>query len=286
MSFKASRIALVFAVTACLSLLLLTAPLAIHPKRDNHPLPLASVVISSVLNHKPDPQSGNTITNFTEYTSNWAVSVDRYPNVHGVILTNMANDQDVQHFQRFKRIQIIHVDPENNSLFTENPHFSGNNMKFLVIKQWLQKNVHLYRKALVTDLADVELLRNPFDFMTAMDASVGSPQVYAGSEHSDDGMPWIDNLWTECTRLRRDPSEYPVIYNCGILGGDMQGVIHFLDRMESVMKQWRHGFCDMIAFMQVIHEYYQDNVVTGFPLHTQFKSFRNSSNSLAFIRHK
>merc|ERR1712216_1075912 len=76
--------------------------------------------------------------------------------------------------------------------------------------------------------------------------------------------------------------------NCGILGGHVTAVTTFLGRMRhwyaTIPQEDRFLMCDMLVYMRVVMEDYQDRSVSGYPLHAKFKN--GDKHEFAAIYHK
>jgi len=122
--------------------------------------------------------------------------------------------------------------------------------------------------------------------------------IFVGSETlPKDRYPgeWLKGRWQECY-IKGIPYPFPVpwdtklpFYNCGILGGQIEYVMAFLQLMKQEFitrirpDKVSETYCDMPIFNYVLHYLWnKDSILTGPPFHTIFKT--NARNGL--ISHK
>ena len=156
---------------------------------------------------------------------------------------------------------------------------------------------------LFTDLSDVEFIKNPFVLMEQMDSATNQDLLYVGSEYRPFSkvivrsetfsrnvtkMDYYRGLWTACFGSEM-PAEYlaGTLWNSGIIGGKSKVVLRFL---ESIVRNLEladaRNNCNMAAMWKSICEDWNENVVTGFPLHSKFNHKDPANQARVFIRHK
>lgn len=136
------------------------------------------------------------------------------------------------------------------------------------------------RKVFHVDTTDVLLLRNPFDSMEEGKIYVGSEEtvLYNNWIVTHHKVPFLLNYFKQHPRLR--------LLNCGLVGGDRQDVMDFMRKMNQVYhdEAGRVGDFEMGLFNYVCRMHFNEKLITGEKVHTQFKTFRD--NGVAWWQHK
>eukprot|EP00854_Cymbomonas_tetramitiformis_P009500 gene9500-11254_t len=123
---------------------------------------------------------------------------------------------------------------------------SGVDERWFVYHHYLRQ--HNYRYALMTDISDVILDKNPFDFM---ESTAHQNDLWVGSEKMAgqlSGSRWMVNKYNKCYGGLIDQG---VVYNCGIVGGKREHLIRLFEHVECEMRTMakframKEEMCDM-----------------------------------------
>ena len=158
---------------------------------------------------------------------------------------------------------------------------------FFVI-EWLLNQAELvepYNYIILSDGRDVEFLHNPIPFFEATDEAAGTPQLYVQTEAapSKGNLGWMNNVWKRCFGRKYPDSQH--FYNAGIIAGSKDKLKDLLRHMNEMFLTLdpQHN-CNMAVLQRVIMERYSNEVVMGYPLHTEYR--KNERTPGAFIKHK
>ena len=135
----------------------------------------------------------------------------------------------------------------------------------------------------MTDISDVEFLRNPFRLIFGQ-----RYRLYVGSEGHRVNTSWLRKKIKTCKMNLSFADD--TFYNAGILGGETVNVLKFLDcyvrLFFQIPRRSRGHNCNMAVFNEALRSCFHPNVLnTGAPLHTRFKMYEYSSSN-CYIRHK
>jgi hypothetical protein len=135
----------------------------------------------------------------------------------------------------------------------------------------------------MTDGNDVTIVNNPFKL---------NSKICVGKEEGNiNNNKWINKKLTEFYKYKSNKLEINshsnIIYNAGILGGKREEVLNFLMNMEKLLLglkiNQQNKNLNMIIFNYVVYNIYNENVISGFPLHSKFKSYENNRKDVYFI---
>ena len=228
-------------------------------------------VISVMMTSKPDPQRGEKISSdYLEYMRPWWTTVNRV-GLTGTVLHDGLPDGCIA-AATTKRIGFVATEPSDLPILHD---------RHRLVRDYLRQIDDRY--ILVTDISDVAFKRDPFPLFEP------GPQPYRlfiGSEPKTIGN--CRCLSQEITRqfgelLHADRQ----VVNPGIVGGEREEVLTFLNRLLDCIDQFRDRLLnsDMSIVNKVIHDHYQpDELCTGFPLHSRFKKWEYETG--AAILHK
>lgn len=134
-----------------------------------------------------------------------------------------------------------------------------------------------YDNIFMLDGTDTEVLVNPFPH-------IDRSMLYAGDENGTLNNQWLKNHHPNYLSFI-DRNKYKKIYNSGILGGNRDIVLEFLNEMCNTIKN-DNSLTDMSAFNYTLHELFKDRVVSGRKVNTVFKSFDKVNKLGSWIKHK
>ena len=168
---------------------------------------------------------------------------------------------------------------------------STNDARFYSYLYYLQNNVDI-RRVLITDIADVDFRRNPFELMTHL-----GNKLYIGTDISVfanmAAMPWFKKRMKECFGHNQDIvkqfiklSKRIKVYNAGIIGGYRSTMLRFLEKVCDLLNISPSEInCNMAAVNIVAHAYFDDVIFTGFPLTSRFWTRQRNPKGV-YIIHK
>jgi hypothetical protein len=233
--------------------------------------PLKPVILASYFNGAKDPQRGQYWgANPSEIKE--LVNSCQALNVPLVVFhdcLDTVKDTDLVHYRRVPK----------------NPHKSPGSYRWLVYKEYLEKNHHT--QFFCVDSTDVRLLKNPFAYME-------SGKLYVGDEWNNTWTNvWIEKYTEPHINIRgykttKEQFKDAMLLNAGIVGGDFQYAFELIERMATeILKEPNDPtiHTDMGLLNYFVRKYYNDVLRHGEPLNTRFKGFEEN-NRVAWIQHK
>lgn len=175
---------------------------------------------------------------------------------------------DQIHPEIFKKYSSKHIEFIN---VADCGAFDPYEYRWVVYKQFLQKNLDLVKNIFFTDISDVLVKQNPF-----LEMKKGI--LYVGSQPEKWSKKW---LRTRTMYYMERVDELKEIYdkwrnidalNAGLLGGESNLVLDFLNKMVKYIEKTtdlQTGATDMILFNYVLRRYFP-NTKSGFPIHSVF----------------
>ena len=155
--------------------------------------------------------------------------------------------------------------------------------------QYILQNRHSINKIFVVDGTDVQMLNNPFP---AMEDGI----LYTGDEAERTGCDWLKNHHPHnLIQGFIKQNEHKVLLNAGLLGGDVDTIISFLNKFlafyfQSVSDTHFNnikpdcGFSDMGLFNYIARTHFGDRLVHGTQVNTVFKA--EKANNVSWFKHK
>lgn len=226
------------------------------------------VVLTTYMTQRPDGQRGTTWpANDDRIVRDWIVSLHKL-GLRGVILHDGLSDL-FQDDWAAKGVEFLRVKWATPYTPTEE--------RFTAYADWLREND--CDRVLMTDLSDVEFFSNPFDLMTSPEA------VYCGSEPGTIGEnSFVRRQMLDCYGWVTTPERQVV--NPGIIGGYRQRMAELLDDLNTeIFNGGGNPNRDLADFNRIMYRYPDAQIITGYPLHTEFKKYQGPSSGAA-IRHK
>lgn len=195
--------------------------------------------------------------------------------LHAVIFHNECSKEFVEKYTTDK-IKFYFWDIENRPSYNDN--------RFYGYLKWIdeQKRGSINR-ILCTDLYDVEILRNPFEFMDA------SPNcdLFCGEEIITKGSSsWMikKSVEMEYPTAKNNYSIGNILYNAGIIGGKVNSIrklfVFMLEDFSNILPQYNANMC---VFNKCV-ERLNYKVCSGSPFHNVFRS--NVVDKFTYIKHK
>ncbi|MFN3997068.1 hypothetical protein [Algoriphagus sp.] len=174
-----------------------------------------------------------------------------------------------------------------------NTKLNANVYRYLVYLDFLKKHGHKIQNVFFTDIADVEVVKNPFIdpfFIKNFDG------LFCGDEDK-----LLDNAWMRdhCTHLRNLIPEFAeferknraeTLLNCGVMGGKIELVLSLMEELARIHTRYTISnqtpfTLDMGAFNFVARTQFGDRLKHGPPINTRFKSYE-AERTDCWFRHK
>jgi hypothetical protein len=213
----------------------------------------------------------------------WCSSIQNL-RLQGIVFHNNFSEKTISEREN-EHIQFIRVDFQTK--------LNANVYRYLVYLDFLRKHKHQIQNIFFTDIADVEVVKNPFGDSFFNE---NSESLFCGDEEELLDNPWMKN---HCTHLRNLIPEFSdfeeinkaeVLLNCGVIGGKTGTLLLLLEELArihatiTISNQTSHTL-DMGAFNFVVRTKFADQLKHGFPVNTRFKSYE-ADRTDCWFRHK
>lgn len=213
----------------------------------------------------------------------WAQSVTDL-NLKGVIFHNNFSEKTCKTFQN-ENVTFIKINYEAT--------FNPNVYRYFVYLDFLQKHAHVIEHLFVTDIADVVLLKNPFEQALYVQ---NSNFIFCGDEPKLLANEWMKAHSSHLRSKIADYAKYEdefkasTLLNCGVIGGSFEVMYSFLQKLCFIHQNYNaHNKTaytgDMGAFNYVIRTQFNDLLLHGDPINTVFKTY-DVKNGSCWFRHK
>ncbi|SEF78556.1 hypothetical protein [Algoriphagus boritolerans] len=174
-----------------------------------------------------------------------------------------------------------------------NSSLNANVYRYLVYFDFLKMHKNHIRNTFFTDIADVEVVKNPFADPLFIE---NSGNLFCGDEDEILDNPWMQD---HCTHLRNQidgfadfesKNKSETLFNCGVIGGQTKVMLELLDQLVQIhsthtVTNQTPFTLDMGAFNYVARTYFADRLFHGFPVNTRFKGYESEREDYWF-RHK
>jgi len=157
-------------------------------------------------------------------------------------------------------------------------NYSTNVFRWFVYLDHIKQNN--YNKIFMVDSTDVIMQISPFEHIKNEKLYIGSefnqtiPHKYLNKRrHLFDIGDWTD--------VMEQHAKHPLL-NCGICGGEKNIVEQFLKILTDTHEKQSYGVedsLDMPIFNYVLYKYFNNQIVTGEPVHTKFKRYEINDTS-------
>lgn len=258
----------------------------LKPKRD--------VAFSAIFRYAKDPQRGFKLTrDQIKHIKSWSDSAQALGMERVVLHDNVYSDRFVAKHQN-QNLAFVEMDLDAQGLHSD-PARKGltpSDWRFVSFYDYLKAHKDELEYVILTDAHDVEFRQDPLKYMRGLDGLMNHKYVYGQEEW----RPWeamyqtydpVKNINTTAFgRLLHYykhcfGEEIPVeaysgrMPNCGILGGHVDVVLPFLEKMLGwyghIRVRDRALMCDMLVYLRTVEENYGDRFISGYPFHAKFK---------------
>lgn len=261
----------------------------LHCKRIKESCDCRSVILAAFLTGLTDPQRGYYTTPHLQYMRQFCLSLlnhTRQPD-SGIEAVVLHNELDKAFVRRHTRngggssISFLKVD------LTKYPPGSPNDVRFFIYRDLLLEHPE-WDTVFLTDLSDVSVRHNPCQIVFCS----GPEYLYVGSETKLFRPSWFiersfESIGGRYLRwYKRRPRNAELNLNTGVIGGKHQVLFAFLNELVATLSTTHKGMAyDMAALNWVLRTKYNKtaDVITGFPLHSEFKMFEEGRGDVYFV---
>jgi hypothetical protein len=220
--------------------------------------------------------------NALEYTEAWRKSIEKLGLASIVFI-----DEEQPQLEAFVSSKFMIDNIGMSSPKRRNYRISGTNQidfRWEIAYEFLKWNRHI-ENFFMTDISDVTVLKNPFDFIEKGKIYVGDEACIIGENE------WIKNRVDIIEQLSCKINYIGIknkqILNCGIFGGHRETILPVLEDMSNRIKCYgvQSDTVDMIALNEVLYSCYSDKIIHGKPLNTEFWKW-DFNNKECYFQHK
>lgn len=213
----------------------------------------------------------------------WVTSINN-AGLQAIIFHNCFSTTTQEKYQN-ENLIFIQVDGDSS--------LSPNAYRYFHYLNFLKENKEQITDVFVTDIVDVVLVNNPF---TTSLFQQNNTTIFCGDEPK-----LLDDEWMKAhsTHLRSNINDYEtyenknakeVLLNCGIIGGKVELMIEFLEKLCHLHKTYNsHNKTaytgDMGAFNYIMRTVFSNQIIHGSPINTVFKEYQINRKDCWF-RHK
>jgi len=250
---------------------------------DDHSSKCETVFLTTLLSTRHDPQRAVSITpNFT-YIEAYYRSILSLPGgrAKAVILYDSLDEDMTSKYEIPDAISFVKVDISNMD-----PLLGLNDLRYQLFEDQIRKHPE-WDTVFMTDSRDVVVLHNPCVLVERQPEKVfvGSqtesmkPRWWFNESFHGMGGKYLD--WYEA-----QPNHTKIKLSAGIMGGKRDLVLLGLESLNAVLtdpelelrKKGRQVAVNMAAFNYVFHGEFDDDTVTGFPLHSKWNYWENRTD--------
>ena len=234
-----------------------------------------NVIMTTYFCKKKNPQKDYFVAyNDITYIEPWYYSVKNLQ-LNGIIFHDGLNDEFIKKYETDK-IKFIYANSNSYDI-------SINDLRYYVYFDYIIKNENI-KNIFMTDGSDVTVVKNPFNKFK---------QLCVGSERSKGfkaiclkkKIELFNSNIKNTFNYHKNPTN--TVYNAGILGGNRKDVLNFLKNMISIFDKFNSEIktknLNMIVFNYVVYKIFNQNVISGSPLHSEFKKYQNNRTDVYFI---
>lgn len=213
----------------------------------------------------------------------WCSSIQNL-GLKGLVFHNNYSEKTISEVQN-KHIRFIKVE--------FNTKLNANVYRYLVYLNFLKKHENYIQNIFFTDIADVEVVKNPF---TDPLFTQNPNSLFCGDEEEIFDNPWMRD---HCNHLRNlisgfgefeDRNRIETLLNCGVIGGEMNVILPLIEELATIHSKYTISnqtpfTLDMGAFNFVARTRFSDRLKHGYPINSRFKGYETQRTDCWF-RHK
>lgn len=212
----------------------------------------------------------------------WAKSVAEM-GLQGIIFHNNFSEGTCQTHQS-DCIRFIKVEYDSK--------FNPNVYRYFLYNEFLKLHAQQIENVFFTDVSDVVALRNPFLEKLYLDNPTA---IFCGDEPEILANDWMQNHGQHLRNKIVDYASFEhkfkddVLLNCGIVGGNISIMKLFIEKLWTIHEKYNCDNTtlytgDMGAFNYLVRTQYNDNLIHGNPVNTEFKKYE--INDSCWFKHK
>ena len=227
-----------------------------------------NLILSNYFTSKPDPQRGHywKKDDFS-IMETWYNSVMKH-NLNAIVFHDGLSDEFIQ---KYGNDNVMFV---RSNIITG---LSSNDERFISFEQYI-KCCEVNDRIIITDISDVEFLKNPFEYITGLNL------LYFGSNDTWGEKPKVFKRYTNSCF---DDSflDKPILH-AGTFGGYVYSLRAFLKTVvEFLDVPYGDYNINLGVINAVAYLYFKHRIVHGHPFTTQLKKY-DYNNKECYIRHK
>ena len=202
----------------------------------------------------------------------------------GIVFHNTFSEKTVKTYQN-KNVSFIKVHYD--------AQYNANVYRYFIYKDFLEANADKIDHVFVTDIADVEVIKNPFTDPLFLN----HPEtLFCGDEPEILNNEWMQNHSTHLRNSMAGFASYEeenknqTLLNCGIIGGSVKVMKTLMDELVNIHATYTiHNkspyTLDMGTFNYVARTHFGQHLQHGQPVNTVFKQYQ-TTRSDCWFRHK
>ena len=255
---------------------------------------IKNIAITCYITSKRDPQKRKVRlyrkSNDYNYIKPWYDTV-KEKGIYGIIFHDKCSNSFIKKYQTDK---IFFVKCKMGP-------YSINDERFIVYTNFLSK--FKFDFVVATDVSDVEFNKDPFEFIKEKD------KIYVGSDliNPMKKQPMFrlykkrvnfsqKKAGINIVDYKKDFEKYQ-LYSAGIIGGSHEMMLEIFKEMTLIFCTIRSGLNNnMFILNYVLHKKYMENynnkthhtkyIITGKPLHSDYKKYEKLNETYVYIIHK
>ena len=204
--------------------------------------------------------------------------------LRGIVFHNTFSEETVNTYQN-ENVTFIKVN--------YNGTLNANVYRYFIYKDFLEAYADKIDHLFVTDIADVEIVKNPF----TEPLFLNQPQtLFCGDEPEQLSNDWMQKHSTHLRNSIAGFSAYEeenknqILLNCGIIGGSFKVMKSLMDKLVNIHSTYTIDnkspyTLDMGAFNYVARTQFGDHLQHGEPINTEFKQYQ-TTRSDCWFKHK
>ena len=226
----------------------------------------------------------NTVLADDDYSiiQDWLNSISKLK-LRGIVFHNNCSVATCERYQN-EYITFIKIDHD--------VQFNPNVYRYNIYNEFLKLNSEFINNIFFTDISDVIVLKNPFLEQLYID---NPTSIFCGDEPKILNNEWMQQ---HSENLRNNIHDYEmyesnfansVLLNCGIMGGNITVMKQFINKLWTIHQKYnsdnKTAFTgDMGAFNYLIRTQYNNKVIHGNPVNTEFKKYLENTD--CWFKHK
>lgn len=214
--------------------------------------------------------------------ADWAKSISEQ-GVQGILFHNNFSKETCQHYKN-DNINFVKIE--------YNAQYNPNVFRYFVYNEFLKQHFKSIENIFFTDVSDVVVLKNPFLEKLFIE---NQNAVFSGDEPEILANEWMQNHGNHLRNKIADYASFEtnfknaILLNCGIIGGTIGVMKPFIEKLWAIHEKYNFDnqtlfTGDMGAFNYLVRTEYNDRIIHGQPVNTEFKKY--FADSSCWFKHK